>query len=128
MNYQLVQLKNGTYSVRSLADAETFHPVIGPVAEAEALYIRQLRLLDRIAKTAGEFTVWDVGLGAAANAMSAILCYEAQAAAGPVRPMHLISFENDLDALRLEIADHMRRGAVVTEKFVSGESRKGDTT
>jgi queuine tRNA-ribosyltransferase len=33
--------------------------------------------------------------------MAAILCYEAQAAAGPVRPMHVISFENDLDPLRL---------------------------
>ncbi len=32
----------------------------------------------------------------------------------------------DLDALRREIADHMRRGAVVTEKFVSGKSKKGN--
>ena len=35
---------------------------------------------------------------------------------------------SDLDARRAEIPDHMRRGAVVTEKFVSGESRKGDET
>src|SRR6266566_3371876 len=42
--YQLVRLNNGICSVRSLADGETFHPVIGPVAEAEALYVRQLVL------------------------------------------------------------------------------------
>src|SRR5438552_12912287 len=45
--------------------------------------------------------IWDVGLGAAANAMAAIRCYEEQAASGPVRPMQIISFENDLDSLRL---------------------------
>ncbi|MEN9778327.1 MAG: hypothetical protein RJB04_2082, partial [Verrucomicrobiota bacterium] len=32
--YSLVQLANGTTSIRSLAEGETFHPVIGPVAEA----------------------------------------------------------------------------------------------
>ncbi len=45
--------------------------------------------------------IWDVGLGAATNAMAAIHCYEVQAAHGPVRPMRVISFENDLDPLRL---------------------------
>jgi len=45
--------------------------------------------------------VWDVGLGAAANAMAALRCYEAQAGIGPIRPMRLISFENDLDSLKL---------------------------
>jgi queuine tRNA-ribosyltransferase len=33
--------------------------------------------------------------------MAAILCYEEQAANGPVRPLQIISFENDLDSLRL---------------------------
>ena len=46
--YQLVRLNNGICSVRSLADAETFHPVVGPVAEAEALYVNQLRLRERL--------------------------------------------------------------------------------
>ena len=48
-DYILVTLANGVRSVRSLAEAETFHPVIGPVAEAEALYVRQLRLRERFA-------------------------------------------------------------------------------
>src|SRR5205085_4934201 len=33
--------------------------------------------------------------------MAAISCYETQAEAGPVRPLQIISFENDLDSLRL---------------------------
>lgn len=71
-DYQIVQLRNGTNSVRSLADAETFHPGIGPVAEAEALYVRQLRLPERVAESQSEFVLWDIGLGAAANALTAI--------------------------------------------------------
>jgi queuine tRNA-ribosyltransferase len=47
--------------------------------------------------------LWDVGLGAAANAMAAVLCYEAAAAAGSVRALRIVSFDNDLDALRLAL-------------------------
>ena len=97
-HYQLVQLKNGTYSVRSLADAETFHPVIGPVAEAEALYIRQLRLLDRIAATTGEFTVWDVGLGAAANPLTLI-----SAAGNLPASLRIVSFDQTKEPLRFAL-------------------------
>ena len=65
--YRLVQLASGAFSVRSLAHHETFHPVIGPEAEATALYVRQLRLLERWQRHHGPFVIWDVGLGAAAN-------------------------------------------------------------
>ena len=47
--YSLVTLANGVRSIRSHAEAETFHPVIGPAAEAEALYVRQLDLAGRMA-------------------------------------------------------------------------------
>ena len=49
--YQLVQLTSGGYSLHSLLHGETFHPVIGPVAEAEALYVNQLRLRERSSST-----------------------------------------------------------------------------
>ena len=71
-SYCLVYLRNGACSIRSLAEDETFHPVIGPAIEAEALYVRQLRLPERVRETFGEFVIWDVGLGAAANALTAI--------------------------------------------------------
>ena len=70
--YQLVQLLSGAYSVRSLAAAETFHPVVGPVAEAEALYVNQLQLRERLKNHTGEFVIWDVGLGAAANSLTVL--------------------------------------------------------
>ncbi|MGB8370971.1 MAG: MnmC family methyltransferase [Limisphaerales bacterium] len=71
-SYRLVRLRNGVCSVRSLAEDETFHPGIGPAAEAEALYVRQLRLPERIREAGSEFVIWDVGLGAAANALTVI--------------------------------------------------------
>jgi tRNA U34 5-methylaminomethyl-2-thiouridine-forming methyltransferase MnmC len=46
------------------------HPGPGPTAEAEALYVRQLKLAARLAAHTGEFVVWDVGLGGAANALA----------------------------------------------------------
>jgi tRNA U34 5-methylaminomethyl-2-thiouridine-forming methyltransferase MnmC len=71
-HYKIVKLAGGAHSVHSLAHRETFHPVIGPVAEAEALYVRQLRLLERLRAHAGEFVIWDVGLGSAANVLTVL--------------------------------------------------------
>ena len=70
--FQLVRLNNGICSVRSLVDEETFHPVVGPVAEAQALYVNQLQLRQRLLRHAGEFVIWDVGLGAAANTLTVL--------------------------------------------------------
>ena len=51
-----------------------------------------------------ELVIWDVGLGAASNAMAAIHCFErchgGNNRAG-LRPLRLLSFEQDLDALTL---------------------------
>jgi tRNA U34 5-methylaminomethyl-2-thiouridine-forming methyltransferase MnmC len=71
-SHRIVRLRNGACSVRSLAEDETFHPGIGPAREAEALYVRQLRLPERVRETSGKFVIWDVGLGAAANALTAV--------------------------------------------------------
>ena len=68
--YKLVELANGGSSIHSLAHGETFHPVIGPAAEAEALYVRQLDLRAKFRERGKEFVVWDVGLGAAANPLT----------------------------------------------------------
>jgi tRNA U34 5-methylaminomethyl-2-thiouridine-forming methyltransferase MnmC len=92
--YRLVKLANGAHSVHSLAHHETFHPVIGPVAEAEALYVRQLRLVERLQHHTGEFVLWDVGLGAAANALTAL-----HAAGGIPCSIHLLSFDHTLEPL-----------------------------
>src|SRR2546423_4104755 len=90
--YKIVKLVHGAHSVHSLAHRETFHPVIGPVAEAEALYVRQLALAERLRGHPGEFVFWDVGLGAAANAVTVLRAAEAIPC-----PIHLVSFDHTLE-------------------------------
>lgn len=68
--YKLVQLRNGTYAIYAAAYDEKMHPGLGPAAEAEAIYIQQLRIRERMVPCQNEFVVWDVGLGAAANALT----------------------------------------------------------
>jgi tRNA U34 5-methylaminomethyl-2-thiouridine-forming methyltransferase MnmC len=96
--YKLVRLSAGVYSVHSLAYQETFHPVIGPVAEAEALYVRQLRLAERLKHASGPFVIWDVGLGAAANVLTVL-----RAARGIECSLNIQSFDNTIEPLRFGI-------------------------
>lgn len=90
--------------MHSLSHAETFHPVVGPVAEAEALYVKQLRLLDRLEQHHEEFVIWDVGLGAAANAVTVL-----EATRGCSCSLRLLSFDHTLEplAFALQNAAHL---------------------
>ena len=72
MSYELVQLGNGVFSLRSLEHGETMHPALGPIAEAQALYVDQLDVRRRSGLHQRPFVIWDVGLGAAANAIAVI--------------------------------------------------------
>lgn len=92
--YELVRLVNGTFSVHAQAERETFHPVIGPVAEAEALYVKQLKLPHRAIHHQGELVIWDVGLGAAANALTVLRALQERTC-----PVRLISFDHTLKPL-----------------------------
>ncbi len=103
-DYEIHTAPEGHASIRHTPSGEIMHSHNPPMEEAERLYIDQSALAERLPMKAdedvAELVIWDVGLGAAANAMAAIRCYEA-AAQGPVRPLHIVSFENDLDSLRL---------------------------
>lgn len=70
--YKLVYLQSGVFSMHSLDYGETNHPVVGPADESRSLYVEQLRVAERLRETPGEFVVWDVGTGGAAN-VSALL-------------------------------------------------------
>src|SRR3954469_879957 len=107
-DYEVHKAWEGFASIRQISSGEIMHSRTAPMVEAAELYIEQSRLAERLAfsseknlESPASLVIWDVGLGAAANAMAAITCYEEQADLGPVRPLQIISFENDLDSLRL---------------------------
>jgi len=104
-DYQLVQLANGTFSIHSLAEGETFHPVVGPVAEAQALYVNQLKLRERVQSQAGEFVIWDVGLGAAANVLTAL-----RATRDLSCSLHVISFDHTIAPLQFALRHSAKLG------------------
>jgi queuine tRNA-ribosyltransferase len=114
---QRLKLTRGRYEVivrddigfiREVNSGEVMHPISDPAEEARRLYVEQSRLLERLRTPKDEpLVVWDVGLGAAANAMAAILAVEGSAEAPTARRLTLVSFENDMDSLKLAL-DHTR--------------------
>jgi queuine tRNA-ribosyltransferase len=101
-NYEVVVApQEGISRIRHRESGEIMHPVITPEEEARQLYVNQSRLIERGAEQ-DEIVLWDVGMGAAANAMAAVRAYEEAFTAGKVKArLHIVSFENDLDSLRL---------------------------
>ncbi len=70
--FSLVTVASGARSLRSLEHGETFHPVVGPMAEARGLHVAQSRLVERAGECLRPFVIWDVGLGAGANAVAVL--------------------------------------------------------
>ena len=70
--FALVTVASGARSLHSLEHGETFHPVVGPMAEARGLHVAQSRLAERAGECARPFVIWDVGLGAGANAIAVL--------------------------------------------------------
>src|SRR5208282_4145198 len=66
--------------------------------EAEALYVNQLRLLERLHNHSGEFVIWDVGLGAAANALAVL-----RATRGIACNIRLVSFDHTIEPLKFAL-------------------------
>lgn len=100
--FEIVTVRSGVRTLRSRACGETFHPVIGPLGEARELHLRQQRLLERASLTSGTFVVWDVGLGAAANAIAVLELF--REFRGTAR-IELHSFDQTLEPLRFAL-DH----------------------
>jgi queuine tRNA-ribosyltransferase len=93
------------------------HSVNNPTEEARSLYVEQSRLIERLQLAdSAPLVIWDVGLGAAANAMAAIHAVESVPAGQLRRRLQLVSFENDLDSLHLALRHtqwfkHLRHAA-----------------
>ncbi|HZE43419.1 MAG TPA: tRNA guanosine(34) transglycosylase Tgt [Steroidobacteraceae bacterium] len=103
--------------IRDMTSGEVMHLGCDPAQEAHSLYVEQSRLIERLQDPSDEpLVVWDVGLGAAGNAMAAILAAESLSSASAVRRLVLVSFESDLDSLKLALRHprwfkHLRHAA-----------------
>jgi queuine tRNA-ribosyltransferase len=104
VRFEIVATSSGEPSVRDAEAGEVMHPVIGAAVESERLYVAQSRLAARLLETVpGPLVLFDVGLGAAGNALAAIRA--ARAAPPGSRPLAVISFERELGALKLACSD-----------------------
>ncbi|MEO7167140.1 MAG: tRNA guanosine(34) transglycosylase Tgt [Spartobacteria bacterium] len=125
-NYEVHIAQEGFASIRQVTSGEIMHMRTPPMEEARSLYVEQSQLAARVRLATEEpLVIWDVGLGAAANAMAAIECYEEQASLGAVRPLQIISFENDLDSLKLALR-HDDRFPYLRHGGPAGILRKGE--
>ena len=131
--------RDGFLRIKHDPSGEVMHPGRAPLDEARELYVEQSLLRERMVSGTGkerneesdgdrrELVVWDVGLGAAYNAMAVVrACEEVQAldkipdpsapdrptldpqSTNPIRSVRLVSFENNLDALRLAYRNRFR--------------------
>ena len=72
--FELVTLKGGGRSIRSKAHGETMHIGTDPRTEALELHVGQQLLAERLRdwNQPDPFVIWDIGLGPAGNAITAI--------------------------------------------------------
>jgi tRNA U34 5-methylaminomethyl-2-thiouridine-forming methyltransferase MnmC len=103
-DFELVTLRNGTRAVRHTGHGEVMHPSVGPWQEAQALYVAQSQLAEKLQTEGPPLHVWDVGLGAGTNAVAALTCAR-DLGEQQRRPLKVVSFEIDLAPLRLALAD-----------------------
>lgn len=139
-DFELVRTSTGALSIRNKIVNEIMHNPIGPWAEANALYVEQSQLKKRIIdfslKNASmpfqndhEFVLYDVGLGAAANALAAWACVNA--IKDESFQFRLVSFEKDLSLLKFAL-DHVDKFAhfqgyekIINELLSNGEWKSG---
>ena len=114
-DYQLVPLANGDKTLFSASYGEKMHPGLGPQGEADVLYVRQLKIRERLQAATGEFVIWDIGLGGAANAIAALRA--TQEIPGTLR---LISFDNTSEPLEFA------RNHAVALKYPAGYEAQMD--
>jgi queuine tRNA-ribosyltransferase len=96
--YEVVRTRAGARALLDHVTGEVMHPVVGPLIEAEQLYIRPSRLEHRLASAQQPpLVVLDIGLGAGSNAAAAFRVSAALPQA--CRRLQLVSFDCTLEPL-----------------------------
>ncbi|MCM0606240.1 MAG: tRNA guanosine(34) transglycosylase Tgt [Xanthomonadaceae bacterium] len=111
-NFEVVKSDKGFFSVKCKTSGEIMHSTQHPDSEAHSIYAEQSRVRERVGETE-RLVVWDVGLGAGHNAIAVIRSLMGRSGTERNNPSLIISFEKDLDAMRLAAArsdlfPHMR--------------------
>lgn len=100
--FEIVKSDRGFFSIKCKDSGEIMHSTQHPDQEAHSLYVEQSQVVERCKQASAgapeRLVVWDVGLGAGHNAMAVV-----HALSGRTTdvPLLLVSFEKDLDALKL---------------------------
>lgn len=124
--YELVRLRSGAWAVRDRRVGEVMHPGGGPEVESCQLYVEQLRLPRLLGCTTGRpVVIWDVGLGAGANALAIL-----RAASAYRVQVYLLSFDLGLAGLRFarsqaERLTYLRGWEWVMDRFLDGKRFEG---
>jgi queuine tRNA-ribosyltransferase len=113
VRFEIVATSSGAPSIRDAEAGEVMHPVIGAQVESERLYVAQSRLVERLLEPGPALVLFDVGLGAAGNALAALRA--ARAAPPGRRPLAIVSFERELGALSLACSDDGARRLAWTD-------------
>lgn len=121
--FEIVKTSSGAVSIRDKVVDEIMHNPVGPWVEANALYVDQSHLKMKLQQIeGGELVLFDVGLGAAANALAAIAC--AKSLGSGRRPLRIISFEKSLEMLKFALDhaaqfEHFRGYETVLERILT---------
>src|SRR5690349_20990417 len=88
--HEVVRIRSGAWAMLDRASGEVMHPIEGPCAEAERLYVAASGLERRLGEPEpSPLVVLDVGLGAGSNAAAALRACLALPAGR--RPLSLVS-------------------------------------
>lgn len=97
----IVTLPIGVLAIRDRASGQIMHCGTGPAVEPDEIYVGPSRLAARLSEGGPALVLFDVGLGAASNALAAWRVSEA--AAAQARRLEIVSFDRDLIALELAL-------------------------
>ncbi|CAN5925219.1 hypothetical protein BH11MYX4_BH11MYX4_44680 [soil metagenome] len=100
---EVVTLKSGVRAIRDCASGQIMHCGTGPAVESRAIYVEPSRLAARLATAGDPLVVFDVGLGAASNALAAWHVSEGLGDGASARRLSIVSFDHDLAPLRLAL-------------------------
>ena len=123
--FEIVTLKSGERSIRSISHGETMHVGTGPRSEALTLHIDQPQILRRLQEwdSPNPFVIWDVGLGPGGNALTLL-----EALRETERPVEIHSFEISTAILTYALQHAPELGYLAGWEKAVGELLHGGTT